>query len=162
MYAMFAALMVLAQPVARAFSNLPTTVPPEPALTVSKDLGTGEVVLAWTATTGPYAVSRNVIPNFSGSPAAQILASSVSGAEFRDAVLNDGNSYYYSIEDANAAPRIYSATASSSTPGTSIRSRWTFQQPGHGGWDARRDHIGFNHRAYLHHATGAHGVRRCP
>jgi len=116
----FAALAFALQPEALAFSNLPTTVPPEPALTVNKDTGTGEVVLTWTATTGPYVVSRNTSPNFSGVPAAQILASSVSGTEYRDAVLNDGITYYYSVEDANVAPRIYSATANSSTPGTAI------------------------------------------
>ena len=105
---------------ALAFSNLPTTVVPEPVLTVSKDAGTGEVVLTWTGTTGPYVAPRNTNPNFSGSPAAQIRASGVVGTEFRDTVLNDGISYYYTIEDANTVPQIYSASTNSGVPGTAV------------------------------------------
>ena len=105
---------------ALAFSNLPTTVVPEPVLTVNKNAGTGEVVLTWTGTTGPYVTPRNTNPNFSGSPAAHILASGVVGTEFRDTVLNDGISYYYTIEDANTVPQIYSASTNSGVPGTAV------------------------------------------
>jgi hypothetical protein len=116
-----AALMVAAAERASfAFSNLPTTVPPEPTLTVAKDTGTGDVVLSWTATTGPYTVVRNTNPNFSGSPSAQILAPTVSGTQFRDPVLTDGITYYYKIEDANAVPRIFSASANAGSPGDAI------------------------------------------
>ena len=105
---------------ARAFSNLPTTVVPEPVLTVNKNPGTGEVVLTWTGTTGPYTAPRNTNPNFSGSPAAQIIASGVLGTEFRDTVLNDGVSYYYTVEDVNTVPQVYSASTNSGVPGTAV------------------------------------------
>ncbi len=87
---------------------------------MTKDVGTGEVVLTWTGTTGPYVTPRNTSPNFSGSPAAQILASGVVGTEFRDNVLNDGISYYYRVEDAKTVPQIYSASTNSGVPGTAV------------------------------------------
>jgi hypothetical protein len=112
--------LLLATATVWAVSTEPPTPRPEPTLTLAKDTGTGDVVLSWIATTGPYAVVRSTSADFFGLVAPQVLTAGLSGTTFRDPVLTDGIAYYYSIEDANAPPKVHSLSINAGLPGDSV------------------------------------------
>jgi len=68
-------------------------------LTVTQDPGTGQVVLTWTATAGPYVVLRDINPN-PNNLTSTILASALGSTTYSDGALNDGVNYFYLISDA--------------------------------------------------------------
>jgi hypothetical protein len=104
----------------RCESQVPLSVPAEPILTVSKDTGAGEVVLSWSTTASPYAAVRGTSPDLLGAVFPSIIASVLAGSPYRDPVLTNGINYFYSIEDDNAATRVYSMSPASGAPGDSV------------------------------------------
>jgi ADP-ribose pyrophosphatase YjhB (NUDIX family) len=98
----------------------PTTVFPDPALLLTKDTGTNEVVLSWTATQTPYVVTRNTSPDFFGIATPQVVGAGIVGTTFRDPVLNDGITYFYLLDDGNAPPQALSITPDASLAGASV------------------------------------------
>jgi hypothetical protein len=102
-----------------AESPEPTSVPAQPVLTVNKNVGTGEVVLSWSATTNPYSVARDTDSN-PGDFTPIILTSGVAGTSFADPALNDGINYFYLLDDANTPTRVYGRSANAGLPGASI------------------------------------------
>ena len=111
---------VVFSPIVCADQTEPSNPPPEPTLTIAKDVGTGEIVLTWTATTSPYSVSRHTGPYFFDGNSPQVLAAGLLGTTYVDASLGDGINRFYIIEDANAAPRVYSLSSNAALPGSSV------------------------------------------
>ncbi len=104
-----------------AESSPPTVVPPIPSLTVDKDSVAGDVVLVWTSTATPYSVVRCTHADFTGTaPPPEILSAGLTVTTFRDGVLNDGVSYFYSVEDDNAPTRVFGMVPDSGLPGESV------------------------------------------
>lgn len=104
---------------AHAESTEPTSTPATPTLTLDKNAMTGNVVLVWTATTGPYSVVRGTSPSFEETP-PQIISAGLGATTFSDPVLTDGIGYFYSIEDANALTQVFGASANGGLPGDEI------------------------------------------
>ena len=96
----------------------PTSVPPIPTLLVSKNVGTGEVVLSWSSTTGPYAAVRDTDSNPNNYTST--IVAGVGGVTFADPVLTDGVNYFYVIEDENAPTRVYSVSSNAGVAGQSV------------------------------------------
>ncbi|MBP7148509.1 MAG: IPT/TIG domain-containing protein, partial [Acidobacteria bacterium] len=112
---------VLAAFAAAAVANTepPVVNLPEPVLTITKDPGTGDVVLQWSVTAGPYAAVRSGSPRFANGTEA-VVGAGIPGTELRDPVLNDGVTYFYLLDDGNAPPRAVSLSALSALAGESI------------------------------------------
>ena len=104
-------------------SSPPTTpVPAAPVVTVTKDTGTNSVVVNWTAPggTSPFALSRSQNPNFAVGPAAP-LQGGIGGTSASDTgVLNDGNTYFYKVDDTFDGPTVLALSASQALPGTVV------------------------------------------
>ena len=82
--------------------------PPEiQTLVLSKDVGTGSVVLGWSDGTGPFAVVRANNPNFSSPANLAYVTRSTASSTVSDVVLADGQNYYYLVSDANARTQVY-------------------------------------------------------
>ena len=89
----------------------PVTPPPEvETLVVTKDTGTGEVVLDWTDGQSPFAVERNKSPDFLDPVDLTYVTRSTTGGRVRDPVLNDGINYFYLVSDANSPTEVYEIT----------------------------------------------------
>ncbi len=95
-------------PVVGAFAdpgpNPPSSLlPPTPTLTVGKSSATGNVVLSWTTTAGSCSVLRSREARFFEGSSVQLVNWGSEQGTYSDGVLNDGNSYFYSIESDDAA-----------------------------------------------------------
>ncbi len=102
-----------------AETHEPPTGLARPTLTVTKDTGTGDVVLSWTVTTAPYAPLRDDDPVFAGF-GPSILAAGLSSTTYADPVLNDGQNYFYIIRDGESPPEVFGSDADGGLPGDSI------------------------------------------
>lgn len=98
----------------------PPTVFPQPSLLVTKDAGTGDVVLSWNATQAPYAVTRSTSPDFVTGPSPEIAGAGVLGTTLRDPVLNDGITYFYLLDDGNAPSQALRLTPDAALAGTAV------------------------------------------
>src|SRR5262245_55481562 len=118
-----AVLLLLGCSKAFGDSSPPTTpVPAAPVLSVTKDTGTNSVAFNWTAPggTSPFALSRSQNPNFAVGPAVA-LQGGIGGTSATDTgVLNDGNTYFYKVDDTFDGPTVLALSASQALPGTVV------------------------------------------
>ena len=104
---------------ANATQAPPATTYPAPSLSVSKDTGTGDVMLSWNATQSPYAVLRSTGPDFfTVSPA--VAGAGILSTTLRDPVLNDGRTYFYLLDDGGAPPQALSLSPDAAIAGTNV------------------------------------------
>jgi len=106
-------------PALHAESTEPGSLPTEPVLTVNKNVGTGDVILSWTSTSTPYSIARDADSNPNDFTPA-VIAAGLTGSSFADPVLNDGNNYFYLLDDGNSPARIYGRSATAGVPGASV------------------------------------------
>lgn len=97
----------------------PTTGIVSPTLSVTKNTDTGDVILSWTATTGPYAPIRDDDPIFFGL-GPTILTAGLLSTTYADSVLNDGQTYFYLVRDGNSPPEVFARDTDGGAPGDSI------------------------------------------
>ena len=76
---------------------------PTPTLTVTKSSATGGVVLSWSGSAGSFSVMRSPDAHFFGGRPVQLLTWGNTGGGIVDPVLADGQAYFYSVEQDDAA-----------------------------------------------------------
>lgn len=105
---------------ASADQGPPTVIFPQPSLLVTKDTGTGDVVLSWNATQAPYAVTRNTSPDFFDVGTPQIIGAGILATNLRDPVLNNGITYFYLLDDGNAPSQAFSVAPDAALAGATV------------------------------------------
>ncbi|MBZ5638613.1 MAG: hypothetical protein LAO51_07625 [Acidobacteriia bacterium] len=91
---------------------LPAIPPPDVrTLRMSADHRNGVIVLNWTDGTAPFSVARSESADFSAPTRLTYVTRNDRMSTVWDAVLDDGETYYYLVSDRNAAPTVYSIAA---------------------------------------------------